>query len=187
MPVVCQLRQAVTFPFRTSILSARVQCSTRTSPITDIWLSFSFSYSHSVKKLRVWHLTKFLLFLFTSREILLKNWRLHSYFESIPHRLPFFECIIFWCENLDLVMIMVLCAELPRVKSTLNTFQFQCCLMKAPPSQLAPGSTLPNCNKRSSHRTVGQTPHRKQHFGGAVCSLWPPEVQSATWIYCPSV
>ena len=113
MPVVCQLRQAVTFPFRTSILSARVQCSTRTSPITDIWLSFSFSYSHSVKKLRVWHLTKFLLFLFTSREILLKNWRLHSYFESIPHRLPFFECIIFWCENLDLVMIMVLCAELP--------------------------------------------------------------------------
>ena len=32
---------------------------------TAIWLSFSFSYSLSAGRLRVWHLTEFLLFLFT--------------------------------------------------------------------------------------------------------------------------
>ena len=39
---------------------------------------------------------------------------------------PFsFECVIFWCAYPDLVMIMVLCAELPPGKNTLNKFQFQ--------------------------------------------------------------
>ena len=46
-PVVCQPRQAVTLPFRTSILPVMVQRSTRTSPRTDIWLSFFFSYASS--------------------------------------------------------------------------------------------------------------------------------------------
>ena len=34
-----------------------------------------------------------------------------------------YKTFIFWCEYLDLFMIVVLCAELPQVKSTRNKFQ----------------------------------------------------------------